>query len=106
MLKSQKTLLDVSRRVLREKLPSNTFEEATLPLDPLQYREVEAQMNLPEKLSKKTDIPDMLKCSALNMLSEEYPENEWLRVFTDGSQKDGTGAEAGVFSVCRSWTTQ
>ena len=48
--------------------------------------------------------PALWKCTA-TMINEKYPEEEWLRVYTDGSKTEGTGMYWGTLGctvICSS----
>ncbi|GIY51463.1 hypothetical protein CDAR_230111 [Caerostris darwini] len=49
------------------------------------------------KLSKKDDNEAILKAAAQSQKKEKYPELQWTRIFSDGSQTDKV-AGAGVYS--------
>jgi hypothetical protein len=65
--------------------------------NPLEFLTVATNLSLTEDLKKNDTFPMVLKLNALEMIDLHYPEKDWLRVYTDGSQVDGTNtAGAGV----------
>ncbi|GFY37453.1 hypothetical protein TNIN_63241 [Trichonephila inaurata madagascariensis] len=56
-------------------------------------------LNLGQKISKHNTEPSILRGLALEILNVLYPEQEWLRILTDGSlMSDSPNAGAGDFS--------
>ncbi|GFS67902.1 reverse transcriptase [Trichonephila clavipes] len=59
------------------------------------------RLNLTNKISNKADaIPEELKSSALEMIQQRYPVNDWLHIYTDGSYLSETN-RVGVGWFCR-----
>lgn len=68
-------------------------------INPLEIYEVEFNLNLLNKICKKDTAPQVLRCSALETIYTEYPEEDWLHVYTDGSYSEScASAGSGVFS--------
>ena len=64
-------------------IPSKVEPTGNLP-NPLNFTSISTNLSNPH-YSIKTDVhPDLLKCSDLNMINEKYPDEEWLRVYTEG----------------------
>ncbi|KAG8201880.1 hypothetical protein JTE90_027359 [Oedothorax gibbosus] len=69
------------------------------PINPLEIYEVEFNLNLLNKIWKRDTTPQVLRCSALETIYSVYPEEDWLRVYTDGSYSEScASAGSGVFS--------
>ena len=83
-------------------IPTQT--EPTIPAtNPLDFMTVITNLSLTEDLKKKDTSPMVLKLTALEMTVLHYPEKDWLRVYTDGSQVDdantaGTEVHCKLFS--------
>jgi len=56
--------------------------------NPLDFMTITTNLSLTEDLKKKDTFPVVLKFPALEMIELYYPEKDWLRVYTDGSQAD------------------
>jgi hypothetical protein len=81
-----------------------TQREPTIPAtNPLDFMTVITDLSLTEDLKKKDTSPVVLKLTALDMIDLHYPEKDWFRVYTDGSQAneantDGAGVHCKLFS--------
>jgi len=75
--------------------------EPTIPAtNPLEFMTVATNLSLTEDLKKKDTSQMVLKLTTLEMIDLHYPEKEWLRVDTDGSQVDETNT-AGAGEHCK-----
>jgi len=61
---------------------------------------VATNLSLTEDLKKKDTSPMVLKLTTLEIIDLHYPEKDWLRVYTDGSQVDEANT-AGAGVHCR-----
>jgi len=78
-----------------------TQTEPTIPATkPLDFTTVTTNLSLTEDLKKKDTSQMVLKLTTLEMIDLHYPEQEWLRVDTDGSQVDETNT-AGAGEHCK-----
>ena len=97
-LKTQTTPIDSCHNFLKYlNIPTQT-ENISPPINPLDFRTIQINMSLTEEMKKKDTSPEILKQSTLETINTSYPEEEWLRIYTDGSQMDTTNTTgAGVY---------
>jgi len=75
--------------------------EPSIPaVNPLDFMTVATNLSLTEDLKKKRTSPVVLKLTTLERIDLHYPEKDWLRVYTDGSQVDEANT-AGAGVHCR-----
>ena len=83
------------------KLNEHSNSEPTIPaITPVDFMTVATNLSLTEHLKKKVTSPLVLKLTTLEMVDLHYPEKDWLRVYTDGSQV-GRANTAGAGVHCR-----
>ena len=72
-----------------EQVSNSTAVNKVIPLEnPLDFHRYEVHLGLIEDVEKKTRSPEELKQITLTTINERFPEETWLRVYTDGSLLD------------------
>lgn len=98
-LRTQITPIEICKQYLRNINVTNKIGPLCLPINPINYTTTATNLSLTEHYKKKDTPPDILRYAALSTMNEKYPEDEWLRVYTDGSHIEETGETgAGVYS--------
>ncbi|XP_055383889.1 uncharacterized protein LOC129613726 [Condylostylus longicornis] len=80
--------------------PIPKLERNLPPQDPLEYIDVDAELNLNKHIKKTANNNEVIRQIALETINIKYPKDKWFHVYTDGSLlKQYDGAGAGVHSA-------
>jgi len=95
-LKTQVSPVEICRKSLEELDSSIPMENGKRLTNPFDYIDIENNLTVNE--SGKKDVPEaILRAESLCMINEQYPEDVWTHVYTDGSRMQDR-AGAGVYS--------
>lgn len=94
-LKTQISPVEICEKLLDDLDLNVPVENTNILVNPLEFLEVPYNLKLDENRKKDT-LDVILKTSALSLLDNNYPEPEWIRVYTDGSRMNNA-AGAGVY---------
>lgn len=102
-LKTQCGFIQKTREIRVEYGLSDLIQEILQPTNPLSMIPIEINLELANVVFKSETPTEVLKCLALETINTNYPECDWLQVYTDGSYSDvfmsaGSGVYSSLFS--------
>ena len=104
-LKTQKGFIQKALELADKLRFDDTNECCPLPLpqNPARTKPINYSLHLYEQVKKSETNKQTLKQLALETIHRNYPEPDWLRIFTDGSyseatEKSGAGVSSSIFS--------
>ena len=102
-LKTQKGFVQCIDNIKPQYFPITTAETLLTPTSPLLQPDVHLRLNLTEMVTKSENDRIVLKQLTLETIHQFYPSDNWLHIYTDGSQigkngKVGVGVYSSLFS--------
>ncbi|KAJ4446881.1 hypothetical protein ANN_13581 [Periplaneta americana] len=94
------TTTTTTTKKLKEELDiPNLLQPLMIPQNPLQIDIIQSEIDLLEQITKNQHSKENLKQLALETVNIRYPEDYWIRIYTDGSKTDPQeNVGAGIFS--------
>ncbi|KAJ4429912.1 hypothetical protein ANN_22116 [Periplaneta americana] len=98
-LKTQYGLIQYAEKLKEELDIPNLLQPLMLPQNPLQIDIIQSEIDLLEQITKNKHSKENLKRLVLETTNIRYPEDYWIKIYTDGSKTDPQGnVGAGIFS--------